>query len=373
MPSARGLLLSLRMNEPLVPDVSHLKTAASFAACLAIGGITVYAALPDAPKPTTTVIHHHDRVPVPVTVPMVTMVPRVEAAPVAAPVRSHALQFVVHAGKETYLKLATVGDGAEAMPVHGEARLVDTEGTSATTVASVTTADVPLAYRTWLGKKVIVDGTCTATVTGFALLSRLVGDPGYAGEGNESKWMPASVLEHGGGMLAAKLDNCTGTYARDAALPPVVVPVVIHDDGLANEAKAAVIASPAAAEAQTEWTSSWERHDHWWDTVGFTTTVVRHPVTGETWVITQAHDTELCGNPNVNVMGMFRVEADGKLVPVAIRNHFELDAVHQLIDVDGDGQPEILGAPWLGTEQTLETADGTELESLELPFYGCPC
>ena len=352
------------MNESFAPDVSHIKTALSFAACIALGGITVYAAVPGTPGPIQ-VVHHYEKVPVAMPVPVA-----IAAAP--APVRSYDLHFVLKAGTDSYIKLATVGGDGEDMPVHGTMRLVETEGTSATAVASVDGKDVPPAYRSWLGKRVVVDGGCTTDITGFAVVARLIGDPGYAGVEGETKWTVDSTVDHGTTILVAKLARCSGTYARDAALPAVIVPVAIHDDSLASEARAALVASPVGAEAEQEWRSSWNRTDSWADVVPFDVRVVRHPITGVTWVAVQAHGDEGCGNPNVNLLGVFEVAADGTLVPVSIRK-FELETIQHLVDVDGDGRLEIIGAPWLGVDHTLETADGGMLESLELPFFGCPC
>src|SRR6185369_11640136 len=90
-------------------------------------------------------------------------------------------------------------------------------------------ANVPVAYRRWLGQRVTVDGTCSANVTGFAVVARLTGDTGYAGIDDEH-WTARNVLEHGHPMLAATLDGCHGTFARDAALAPVVIPKVLADN-----------------------------------------------------------------------------------------------------------------------------------------------
>jgi len=142
--------------------------------------------------------------------------PDAQAAPDPGPLR-----LVFRTGGATYVELAELQDGddhgdAMAMPRHARPRLSrDRDGVVAS-VAAVAVEDLPDGLRSWGDdRRVEVDEVCLAAVTGFAVVSRLVGDAGYAGVG---KWTAAGVLDSGHAVLAARLDRCVGSFARDAAL-----------------------------------------------------------------------------------------------------------------------------------------------------------
>jgi len=302
-------------------------------------------------------------------------------AAIAQPVRSMELGLVFSVGGATYMPLAEVGaDRDVAIPKHGRPRLSSADGVESA-IATVEDSDVPAEYRRWQGRTVVVDNACETTVTGFAIVARLTGDPGYAGI-DASKWTATSVFETGGTLLVARLADCDGTFARDAALPAVVVPEPIEDAELGGRARAALIASAAAKDTQAEYAKFYtqyeadgEPHGNWWDEkyVHFDTRVVRHPTTGVTWVSVHGSIDHGCGDPSVNVWGLFRVDGDGTLAPVQLRKLDDLWEIDQLVDIDNDGELEVIGKPWLGLDTVVVRANGEELDRLQLPFFGCPC
>ncbi|HEY5950860.1 MAG TPA: hypothetical protein VIV40_35450 [Kofleriaceae bacterium] len=290
----------------------------------------------------------------------------------AQPVHTSELALVFSAGGASYMKLADVGDSGEAMPKHGKPRLFSVDGVEAS-IASVKDSDVTESYRHWQGRSVKVDNTCETKVTGFAVVARLTGDTGYA-SGDEDNWTATNVLEHGSVVLAAKLAGCAGTFARDAALPAVIVPEPIENAKLAEKARAALIASTPARETQVEYLD-FDQKGNWWDAeyAQFATKIVRHPTTGVTWVSVHGSMEHGCGDPEVNVWGLFRVQADGTLAAVQLRKLGDLWSIDQLVDIDNDGELELIGKPWLGLDTVVARASGEELERLSLTFFGCPC
>lgn len=316
--------------------------------------------------------------------------PQAPAVPAPAPAapkpqpapnpRAKELLFSFLVAGDSYVRLADIVTADDestgiAMPRHGRARLVSQDGVQAA-VAPVKLADVPAAYRVWAGRSVTTDTGCTAAIVGFSVVSRLIGDPGYAA-GDIERWTAATVMEAGAPMLVAQIDTCAGTYARDTSLPPVVVPVTLRDPALEQAGIAALRASAPAEETQREWDEqlrgtsaaprAWIREPD-----AITAQVVRHPGTGETFVSVHGHVGGGCGDPQANVWGLFRV-VGGKLETVALRQLGALDSIDALLDVDGDGELELLGKPWISTTQILTDVDGNELDQLKLPFYGCPC
>jgi hypothetical protein len=286
--------------------------------------------------------------------------------------------FVFTAGKATYMKLADLkapedeGHGGLAVPRHGKLRRATDDYVEAA-IATVARRDVPAEYAVWNDRKVKVDNTCEAKVTGFAIVSRLVGSPEYAGV---DAWTPATVMDAGHAVLAARLDGCTGTFARDATLPDVVVPIRLHDAALENAARKALIASPAGRRTQREWndqlTALGDKAGPWHAGGAITAEVLRHPQTGVTFVSVHGHVSGGCGAPHANVWGLFRVTGD-TLVPVQLRPLGDVETIDQLIDIDGDGELELLGKPWLGKDKLLTHANGDAIDQLSVPFHGCPC
>nr|MBA2538358.1 hypothetical protein [Deltaproteobacteria bacterium] len=139
-----------------------------------------------------------------------------QAAPPPAP--SNQLLLAFRAGGATYVKLS------EDEPAHGKRRLVsDEDGES--TIAEVRAAALPARFRGWETKQLTVDGGCTATIAGFAVVTRLIGDPAYAGI-EDDKWTVDTASSAGASVLAARLvvdERCAkGLYARDASLAPIV-------------------------------------------------------------------------------------------------------------------------------------------------------
>lgn len=288
---------------------------------------------------------------------------------------SNEAELVFHAGGATYVKLADLApaeDGEPArLPRHGAPRLVEDDTGGQQAIASLAVADLPAAQRRFVGTRLRVGNDCTAGVRRFAIVSRLVGDPAYAGQQGET-WTPDGVLAAGAAMIVGELDGCDGALARPAALPAMVELVAERDPGLAGDARSALLASAAAAETQRKWHDA-EGEGAWYDHATFDTRIVRHPATGVTWVVVHgSYDEGGCGAPEANLWGVFRVDADGALETVEARE-LELHELDDVLDVDGDGTLELLGRDWLGTDRLLIHADGSEIDRLRMPFYGCPC
>lgn len=290
---------------------------------------------------------------VPPTLPEIVRV-EVPVAPPPAVKRalSSELALVFSVGKQTFVKLGSA-DGIE----HGKAKHVKLEGMDAA-IAPVT------REHPWLGREVIVDGTCKAKVTELAIVARL--------QGWDESYTAKQILDEGAPVLAGKLDGCSGKFARPAELPAVVMPISLDDAPLAAKAKALVLASTPAVETSREWLNDYEKSD-WQSEAQWDIRVFKHPLTGQTWVSAHAYNEWGCGEPEVNIWGLFRVSHDGKLTATQLRNLGDLVRIDQLIDVEGDGEFELLGHPWLGTEQLLTHGSGEAIDDVPLVFIGCPC
>jgi hypothetical protein len=280
------------------------------------------------------------------------------------------LLFVFRAGGATYVRLA---DGADELPAHGTPQFFDDDDGTAV-IAPIADADVPGRYRRYRGARFRVDQGCEASVRGFAIVARLVGDPGYAGI-EDAAWTTRSVMRHGATFVAARIDGCaTGTYGRDARLPKILTPDELTDDELVDVARRALLASGAAAEAQVAWRSA-AMPGRWYDHVDLDVKVMRHPTTGITWVTVHASYVERdCAGPDVNLWGLFAVSRTGALEAVAVRKLDSIYSIDAVVDVEGDGDLELVGRSWLGLETILVDAkDEREIDRLRFPFFDCPC
>ena len=314
-----------------------------------------------APAPTIALADHDDT-------RVAEVAPAHEDAP---PPPSSEVHFVFASGGVTYMAIQDLD--SDKLPRHGKLQLAKDDYVDEV-VATVSPANVTRTQRAWLDREVIVDTTCRAKVTGFAIVGRVNGYPSYTdeGDGHGDTWTSAGIVKYGHDVLAAKLDHCTGTYARDAASAEVVAFEAVSDDAHVAAATRLLLASAPAADAAAEWTKS-EQTGTWYDSEKLATLAVRDPRTGVTWISVHGHPGFACGGPDINVWGLFRVEHDGSLVSVQLRTLGDLITIDKLVDIDGDGIPELLGETWLGPTTLLTDAGGTELGRLEVPFIGCPC
>ena len=277
--------------------------------------------------------------------------------------------FVFEVGGKSYLKLDD--SDTDVMPAHGKARAFRDDYVDVA-IATVKTGDVAEGFRGWAGREVVVDGTCRAHVSGFAIIARVNGDASWVDQ-TASAWTPELLFQHGHPVLAAKLDRvCRGTIARDAALPPIVYPREISAPVAEERAKQMLIASDVGAEAQRKWREEWGKSNKWWDEIAPVVTALRHPKTGVTWISVLARIDHGCGEPYVAVWGLYRLERDGTPTPIVERELDNIDDVVGLLDLDGDGNFEVIGRAWLG-DRVLQSAIGAEIDRDGVQFFGCPC
>jgi hypothetical protein len=229
-------------------------------------------------------------------------------------------------------------------------------------LGSADVVDMATAKREWLGKQVYVDNDCTATITGFKVINRLA----YDGEPIEE--------DAGVKVVGAELDRCDGTYARSASLPKVVVPETRPDDAeLVKKAKRLLVRSAAADETARVWLEDYQSQEDWKTQAQYDIRTLRHPLTNQMWISMHAWNETGCGDAGVNIWGLFRVEADGSVTATQLRDLGDMTKISHVIDIEGDGELELIGTPWLGLDVLVTRATGLELERLPLPYTGCPC
>jgi len=271
------------------------------------------------------------------------------------------VQLVFTAAGETYVALDEID-----MPPHGEPRLFEDDAETA--VADIASRDLPADLRQLQRHGMIVDGTCHARVTGFAVVARLRGVPRDASD-DFDEWTAPRVMDYGGSLLAARIEDCTGTFARDAKHSPITV-FDVSDSMLADKAPERLLASPPVADAQDHWQRA-ERDGRWFDahdaTLNFRTFV--DPRSNTTWVLAHAYRYEDCGEVGGNVLGLYRV--DGDELTTVIERGAGRESYDQLIDVDGDGEPELVSSStW---SSSIERMTGDAEVSLYVHQLGCGC
>ena len=288
--------------------------------------------------------------------------------------------FVIEVAGTSYVQLTANAD--ETAVKRGRARLVNEDGVYSA-VAPIAVAQLPARLHDWIGKRVMVEGTCSAKVVGFARIARLAGDTAYAGihgpdsddDSPPATWTAGEVMDHGAPMLAAKLDGCHGTWARDAALPAAIPAIALPaDPALVAAARTDLARTDAATATAAEWKQNWGDTDfgkHYAE-ARFDVRLVLHPATGERWLIAHASEDEGCGAPHLNLVGVYRVDAAGKLARVAAYDS-EIQSIDALIDVDGDGRFELRAMSGFIADPALLDRDGSPLSGTSVPYFGCPC
>lgn len=271
---------------------------------------------------------------------------------------------------DTYVQLST----EETAETTGRARLVE-DGEGAAAIAPVTVDALPEEYRAWAGRTVLVDGTCEAKVIGFAEVSRAAGDASavafdHEDDAEAARWT-VERLRNANITLAARLDGCDGTWARATTYSPSMIARGIDEPTLENAATADLLAD-AGDQVQQAWRESGGEGD-WRDAVDVTSSAYVHPATNERWIFVSAQVGGSCGEPGVSEMAVYRANADG-----TVRRFAKLDyagaMLHQVVDVDGDGQPElVLGEP--GDAQLADLANEHHTSIYEPTYYseGCGC
>ena len=275
----------------------------------------------------------------------------------------------------SYLRLSE----EEQATAHGAARLTETDGMTSV-VAPVAVTALPASYQAWAGRTVLVNGDCRARVVGFAEVSRVTGEAGdpyaYDEDGNPPAPTPWTVelVRESNVTLAAQLeDGCYGAWARAESESPAAVAAVLEDPALESAALADLLAKTAGDdETQLSWKDQGGEGD-WRDQVGIRSVAWQHPLTEEKWVFVQAATGGSCGEPTVSLMAAYRVRADGTVRRAADLN-FAHNTIDEIVDLDGDGQPELLLGGG-GSSTDLVDLTNAHHESIYVPnhSHGCGC
>lgn len=293
-----------------------------------------------------------------------------------APAPSNDVMFVMVAEDTNYVVLPI---DAATLP-HLTSRLVKEEYAS-TTIAPIRDTDLTRELRAWKGIDVVVDNKCRQTLRDFAVIHTLTGDPSYAGEeAGDGKWTRASIEKNGAAYVVAKLDTCSGDYARAASAPAAVpfetiAALPVREDDNAQPLRAeetAAIADLKRSPAEAAARNALDPADNFDAVTSYQTIAATDPRTGVEWVAVHARADFSCGGPDVNFWGLYRVQANGSVERVA-SGEAKLAEITALVDLDGDGIPELRGAGWLGPQAAFYDRDMNQLATFDVPFFGCPC
>lgn len=282
----------------------------------------------------------------------------------------------------SYLRLST----ELRAKARGKARLViEHDWGVHAVVAPVTLSAMPDELRKWNGRSVLVNGTCQARVIGFAEVSRVSGDPPgseeyywYEGEDGEIEppaTEPTWTIENitaDNVTLAAKLDGCSGSWARSTEYETPQIAMSVTEPELETNAIADLLAKNDIDPIQDDWKLEGGEGD-WRDAVDVEATTYEHPATGEKWIFVQAYKAGGCGDAGMSAMAAYRVGKSGKMHRFTDLD-FGGELIEEVVDLDGDGQPElILG----GGDSSTELVDlaNTRHDSISVPqhHHGCGC
>jgi hypothetical protein len=282
--------------------------------------------------------------------------------PAAPPPSVTDVQMLFTVGSDSYVAL-----GTDDLPKHGKATIVENAG------AIVALAPVT-AKTAWTNRTMIVDGACEATLTEFAVIARVAGSARDAGDGL-TEWTANNVMEYGNPVLAAKIDGCTGVFARDASLPAITVlpdtTAAGASERLAEEALKLLTKSDLATKAQDAWREA-SHEGNWWeaDDAKVETRIVRHPKSGEVFVVVHAYRFSDCGEVGGNLVGTYRVDGSSKLTTVKVDSS-AMESLERVIDLENDGDVELVGSSkW---DSFIDRLNGDTAATIGPSTYGCGC
>lgn len=272
-------------------------------------------------------------------------------------------------------------DGVSYLRLYSEARaasrgtpklFADEDGSAV--VATVATAAMPAPLRPWAGREVMVNGDCRARVVGFAEVSRVTGDPpdheyDYDSENPiRPEWTLEAVRE-ANVTLAARLDGCGAGWARATSYPAAATAMLVEAPELVAAARRELLAPADDDKHQLSWVEQ-GGEGNWRDAIDLATSVYEHELTDERWVFVQAQRGGGCGEPSVGMMVVYRANADGSVRRVADLED-GLSDIQEVIDLDGDGQPELIVGD--GSSSSLMDLAGEYHTSIAVPSYDHTC
>ena len=246
------------------------------------------------------------------------------------------------------------------------------------------------AAATWAGKALTVyaaDGTaCPATVGAIRLLGGGTphfgevqlwdGDPAMSDDGR--KWTKGerarAIYAMGGLYLVGELaitGACKPLFAMDATAKPVVYAVDAADAARDAAAVAAFRKLPAYKTLQQSFTADYQGQGEW----APTPTVTAYVAGDQRYVVVTANEGSGCGDFLGQLAAVFAWEGgQARLASNPDAGFLRIDA---LVDSDGDGKPELIGA-----EADFSTVIGhltpsgagfATRSSVTFPFNDCGC
>jgi hypothetical protein len=318
-----------------------------------------------------------------VSIPEISIEPQVEPVTVSSTATTHATALPApsdHPG----MVIAVDGESWFVLDIDPTAITTGRSHLETADYPSATVAKVkhlPASLRAWRGQAVIVDANCTDTLRDFAVIHQISGDASYASNDENpatAKWSADAIDSRSVGVVAAKLDHCNGTYARAASAPRIVAYTVVAPDGDADVARASadLMQSETAHEAKqellTQMANDRDVSTMFEKVTELTSTAAIDPRTHTKWIAVHAHADFECGGPQVNFYGLYRVEGD-HVIAVKQAKLESLSQITSLLDIDGDGIPEILGGGWISPTNAIYDLEEHAIATYDVPFFGCPC
>jgi hypothetical protein len=287
----------------------------------------------------------------------------------ALPAGGSSARFVTTVGDRGYVLIASSGD--EAL---GKVLGVESGGAPAAAVFERRAGDEPASVAAWRAgplRLIGTHGSCEMTAGALRLIA--LGYPhfgvlgGWKGEEGQPPATEAQIAQDISvypAWYALELEQpCT--KAPSLALPPGAPPSLVFprrepDPALRKRAHQAFAALPVMRKHSTD-----ARAELLGD-VSITVFGREQPE----WIAAAAATPCSTGEDE---LALFRVEGE-QLVLQLSSSDSELLWVWALVDLDGDGSPEVAGSPWVPSAWLLiEGRNGRVLQRADVPYNDCPC
>jgi ketosteroid isomerase-like protein len=301
----------------------------------------------------------------------------------------HLFLIDLGAGQGRGVVLSTAPDEAWAS---GAPRLLREDGGVRVVSRAVDAERLPPELRRWRGQAVrlLTDRGgpgCEGTVRGFRVVTQVVPHFGMAQEWQEKGAAPAEIAKEVWGLgqearvLVGDVETSgkgceRATWARPAGLPvPVMAAPEEPDAALRAAALAAFRKLPEHGAHQKAYDEFWReskpagKKPRYWDQHEGGAPTVKVLRLGQVTLVTvQAQEMVSCAEFMASLWAVFRVEGKG----LKLRQEGETPQTitpRAIVDLDGDGDPEVLMDVDLG--QGVQRGD--ELKTVVASYQDCPC
>ena len=294
------------------------------------------------------------------------------------------LHFSFAVGEQNYLQLADASAVVFAdEALKKRANLVSGDGGYfVSAFLDLSGDEIPLHIKSWLGRNIVLDERCTATVEKIRVVARLFGDDGYHAVDLDIADKAVGVFAAGAKVYAGTLSGCTEkySYGRDAAKdkPPFAQRLKLGDEArpAVEAAKRHIRTTAPAIGAQQRWLAARkDNKEHWLSQATFTSTAFTSDQ-GSVLVMSVTSG-EYCSEFSAALWAVYEIKEHGGIddpyVELGQLISVNIGYIEPLAAIAHRDHRMVLIANSETTDRTMYSRTGQIIDASTIPYYGCRC